>query len=414
MYTRSMRGTEILSKLYKPERLFIAGIFHDIAKGRGGDHSELGKVDAKRFALRHKMSEYDANLVAWLVEQHLFMSHFAQRRDINDPDVINEFLDIVGDQEHLDNLYLLTICDVRATSPKVWNAWKGQLLETLYKNASRTLRQGETQNANTEAHVKQTKIDALEFLAHNPKTQEVTEEKAFQVWDTLADDYFTYHQPRHIAWHIEAISTTAAIDTPIVSTRYSDTYESLQLFVFAAETKFLLSEITGAFDKAEINILDGQFHRSIAGYGFYTFVCTPPEEEHAREEEYLNHISELIRSGIFHVRHTRHVMQQPADVKSSISSRALKHFPIKPHVEFSNINANHTLMEVTAQNQPGLLHKVALCLLENNIRLINAKVSTLGERVEDTFFITYRDGSPILDKSTLIRLQNVICQALET
>ena len=406
-------ASEILSKLYKPERLFIAGIFHDIAKGRGGDHSELGKIDAYNFCTNHQMSDYDAKLVAWLVQYHLFMSHFAQRRDISDPEVIREFLDVVGDQEHLDNLYLLTIADVRATSPKVWNAWKGQLLESLYHSASRMLRQG-VKRINTQEAIDEVRRVALKMLSENTDMISFSQERINNVWDTLDEDYFTHFQPKHIAWHIQSLVNSTAIDTPIVSVRYSETYEALQIFVFAAETKFLLSEVTGALDKSDIDILDARMNRSIAGYGFYNFICTPPDIEHTQQNDYLEHISGKIRHAMMNVRFNRHIHKIKPTTKRAFVSRALKHFPIKPNVEFINNNENHTIMEVVAHNQPGLLHKVALCLLENNIRLVNARIATFGERAEDTFFITLRDGSLISDKSTLVKLSRSICESLDT
>ena len=410
-------ASEILSKLYKPERLFIAGIFHDIAKGRGGDHSELGMIDAYDFCLNHKLSDYDAKLVSWLVQYHLFMSHFAQRRDINDPEVIREFLDVVGNQEHLDNLYLLTIADIRATSPKVWNAWKGQLLESLYHNASRMLRQGFARLNNT-AHIQEIKRDALKILQEDSNTdkhsQKFDQETVDGVWNTLDEDYFLYFQPKHIAWHIESLANFSAIDTPIVSVRYSEVYEALQIFVFAAETKFLLSEVTGALDKADIDIMDARMNRSIAGYGFYNFICTPIDIDHAQNNDYLEFTSKKIHDGIIDFRFSRHIDKHTPETKRNYVSRAMKHFPIKPHVEFINNNENHTIMEVIAQNQPGLLHKVALCLLDNNIRLVNARISTFGERAEDTFFITLRDGSLISDKITLERVNRSICIALDS
>lgn len=409
-------ASEILGKLYKPERLFIAGIFHDIAKGRGGDHSELGMVDAYNFCIEHQLSDYDGKLVSWLVKYHLFMSHFAQRRDISDPEVIREFLYIVGDQEHLDNLYLLTIADVRATSPKVWNAWKGQLLESLYHNASRMLRQGVT-TVDTAASIKEVRRVALKILkedaATNNTTEQFNQERIDGVWNTLDEDYFMYFQPKHIAWHIQSLANSAAIDTPIVSVRYSEIYEALQVFVFAAETKFLLSEVTGAFDKSDIDIMDARMNRSIAGYGFYNFVCMPNDIENARESDYLDFIANKIRSSMMDFRFSRHSNKVTPETKRAYVSRAMKHFPIKPSVEFINNNENHTIMEVVAQNQPGLLHKVALCLLDNNIRLVNARISTFGERAEDTFFVTLRDGSLITDKSTLVRVNRCICEALD-
>lgn len=406
-------ASEILSKLYKPERLFVAGIFHDIAKGRGGDHSELGMIDAHQFCLDHQMSEYDAKLVSWLVQFHLFMSHFAQRRDISDPDVIREFLDVVGDQVHLDNLYLLTIADVRATSPKVWNAWKGQLLESLYHNASRMLKQGITP-VDTAESIKEVRREALQILLEDSAKDKVplNQERADSVWNTLDEDYFMHFQPKHIAWHIQSLTNSSAIDTPIVSVRYSEIYEALQVFVFAAETKFLLSEVTGAFEKSDIDILDARMNRSIAGYGFYNFVCTPTDIEHAKENDYLNYIANKIRNAMMSFRFSRHLHKVAPQSRSATVSRAMKHFPIKPNVNFINNNENHTIMEVVAQNQSGLLHKVALCLLENNIRLVNARIETFGERAEDTFFITLRDGSLITDKSAMVKVSRCIYESL--
>ena len=409
-------ASEVLSKLYKQERLFIAGIFHDIAKGRGGDHSELGMVDAYDFCINHQLSEYDAKLVSWLVQYHLFMSHFAQRRDINDPEVIREFLDVVGDQEHLDNLYLLTIADIRATSPKVWNAWKGQLLESLYRNASRMLRQGVAPQDNT-ANIQEVKRVALKILQEEERSsnqKEFTKELVDGVWNTLDEDYFLHFQPKHIAWHIQSLANSSAIDTPIVSVRYSEIFEALQIFVFAAETKFLLSEVTGSLDKADIDIMDARMNRSIAGYGFYNFVCMPTDSEHAHKSDYLEFISKKVHDGMMEFRFSRHLEKTTPEAKRAYVSRAMKHFPIKTDVQFFNNNENHTIMEVVAKNQPGLLHKVALCLLDNNIRLVNARISTFGERAEDTFFITLRDGSLISDKSTMVKVNRSICEALDT
>jgi len=191
-------------------------------------------------------------------------------------------------------------------------------------------------------------------------------------------------------------------------------YDALQIFVYAAETKFLLSEVTSALDKSDIDILDARMNRSVAGYGFYNFICPTPEIAKTKREQYLEHISIKLRELMMEIRFSRHLDKTKPETKSVRVSRAMKHFPIKPNVEFINNNDNHTIMIVVAQNQPGLLHKVALCLLDNNIRLVNAKVETFGERAEDTFFITLRDGSILKDKSSLVKLSRSICEALET
>jgi len=391
--------------------LFIAGIFHDIAKGRGGDHSELGKVDAYEFCINHQLSEYDAKLVSWLVQFHLYMSHFAQRRDINDPEVVKEFLDTVGSQEYLDNLYLLTIADIRATSPKVWNAWKGQLLESLYHNASRMLKQGVT-SLNTTEKIQEVKRLATKILVEQSPKGGFDVKQAEDIWNTLDQDYFLHFRPNHIAWHIEALSNCPTINSPVVSVRYSEKYEAIQIFVFSAETKFLLSEVTNALDQANIDILDARMNRSVAGYGFYNFVCPATEVDHPQKKEYLDFLAEQLRTYILETRFSRHLDRVKLETRVANVSRAMKHFPIKPRVEFINQNENHTIMEVIAQNQAGLLNKVALCLLENNIRLVNAKIETFGERAEDTFFITLRDGALITDQTIMDKLSASIKKAI--
>ena len=278
------------------------------------------------------------------------------------------------------------------------------------------LRQGVAPQDNTD-NIQEVKREALKILQEETNTNNqrpFSQELVDGVWNTLDEDYFLHFQPKHIAWHIESLSNSSAIDTPIVSVRYSEIYEALQIFVFAAETKFLLSEVTGSLDKADIDIMDARMNRSIAGYGFYNFICMPTDSEHAHKTDYLEFISKEVHAGMMEFRFSRHLAKTTPKIKRTYVSRAMKHFPIKPDVQFFNNNENHTIMEVVAQNQPGLLHKVALCLLGNNIRLVNARISTFGERAEDTFFITLRDGSLITDKSTMVKVSRSICAALDT
>lgn len=394
-------ASSILGRLYKPERLYLGALFHDIAKGRGGDHSELGAVDAMNFCLHHKMSEYDAKLVAWLVEKHLYMSHFSQRRDISDPEVIREFVDIIGDQEHLDNLYLLTMADIRGTSPKVWNAWKGQLLKDLYMAARRMLRQGGTRPINLSEHIDDDKQLALQQLRETT----VAIENVQHFWNTLDDDYFLRYTPDDIVWQITTIDQHSVLGMPIVSVRYTEHLEANQVFVFAPETNWLLSEVTGAFEQADLDIIEAKINSTNAGFGLYTFTCLVPEQELTNEPRYLQHLERELRNSMLFGQNNR-------EFSRSFVSRALKHFPIKPTVAFINSSDNHTIMEVIAQNQPGLLHKVALCLLKCNVQLINARIATFGERAEDVFFIAMRDGSPVVSETILDELSSSICSVL--
>ena len=200
-------ASNILDDLYKPERVFIGALFHDIAKGRGGDHSVLGEDDAYDFCIKHGMTEYDAKLVGWLVLNHLIMSHFSQRRDINDNEVIKEFAEIVGDTEHLDNLYLLTLADIRGTSPKVWNAWKGQLLLELYTSTRNALRQGHATPHNLEERIKDNKREALTLITQQVDDKKIDQDIVQQFWNGLPNDYFTRNQPFYLAWHASSLYT---------------------------------------------------------------------------------------------------------------------------------------------------------------------------------------------------------------
>jgi len=399
-------ASDILGQLYKPERLFLGALFHDIAKGRGGDHSVLGESDAYQFCIDHNLSKYDAKLVGWLVLNHLIMSHFSQRRDISDPDVIKEFADIVGDQEHLDNLYLLTLADIRGTSPKVWNAWKGQLLLELYHATRNALRRGLATPINEDEHVADDQQAALELMVQQLGEKAVDKDHVYQFWNTLPNDYFIRNEPYYIAWHASSLSQSTAIGMPLVSVRYSERLEANMFFVFAPETNQLLTQVTGAFDALELNIIEARLQLSSNGFALYSFNAIVPESESAKKKGYMHFLEGQLRSLILEHESGKVISRRSA-------SRALKHFPIQPNVSFTFSNPSYTAMEVVAQDQPGLLHNVALILAQHNLILISARIATFGERVEDVFYIRRHDHTQVTDESLLRDLETQICAALD-
>ncbi|GAA6138308.1 [protein-PII] uridylyltransferase [Arenicella sp. 4NH20-0111] len=399
-------ASEILSGLYKPERLFIGALFHDIAKGRGGDHSELGEPDAYEFCINHGLTEYDAKLVGWLVLNHLRMSHFSQRRDTSDPEVIKEFADIVGDQEHLDNLYLLTLADIRGTSPKVWNAWKGQLLLDLYTATRTALRQGVAQPLNADEHVADDKKAAVELLKVQVGEKSINEATLNQFWNTLPKDYFIRNEPYYIAWHAGSLIKSSAINVPLVSVRFSERLQANMFFVFAPETNRLLTQVTGSFDALELNIIEARLQLTNNGFALYTFNAVAPESELAVKRDYMRHLESTLRGLILE-------HDQGDAISRRNTSRALKHFPIKPSVRFLFNNNSYTAMEVIAQDQPGLLHNVAVILKLHNMILLSARIATFGERAEDVFYIRHGDHSPVTDSGILKKLEQQICEALD-
>jgi len=399
-------ASEILAGLYRPERLFIGALFHDIAKGRGGDHSELGEADAYKFCISHGMSEYDAKLVGWLVLNHLRMSHFSQRRDTSDPDVIKEFADIVGDLEHLDNLYLLTLADIRGTSPKVWNAWKGQLLLDLYTVTRAALRQGAGTPINAAEHVADDKKAAIELLQQQIGEKATKEKQLHQFWDTLPKDYFIRNEPYYIAWHAGSLLKNPAINVPLVSVRFSKRLQANMFFVFAPETNRLLTQVTGSFDALDLNIIEARLQLTNNGFALYTFNAVVPDPELATKSSHMQQLEERLRALILE-------RDEASAISRKSSSRALKHFPIQPRVNFLFNNHSYTTMEVIAQDQPGLLHNVALILRQYNMILLSARVATFGERAEDVFYIRHADHTPVTDTAILAKLEAQIVEALD-
>ncbi len=399
-------ASEILAALHKPERLFLGALFHDIAKGRGGDHSELGEPDAYDFCIAHGLSEYDAKLVGWLVLNHLRMSHFSQRRDTSDPEVIKEFADIVGDIEHLDNLYLLTLADIRGTSPKVWNAWKGQLLLDLYTATRTALRQGVAQPLNAEEHVADDKAEAIELLREQIGEKKLQEKSLQQFWDTLPKDYFIRNEPYYIAWHAGSLMKSSAINVPLVSVRFSERLQANMFFVFAPETNRLLTQVTGSFDALDLNIIEARLQLTNNGFALYTFNAVVPEPEFATKRDYMRHLETRLRELILE-------RDQGTAISRNTTSRALKHFPIQPRIKFLFNHSSYTAMEVIAQDQPGLLHNVALILREHNMILLSARIATFGERAEDVFYIRHGDHTPVTEPKILKQLETQIINALD-
>jgi len=393
-------ANRIMAQIDKPERLYLAGLFHDVAKGRGGDHSVLGEKDALQFCKRHGMSDYDARFVAWLVRHHLLMSNTAQRRDITDAEVIREFAESVGDQEHLNNLYLLTIADIRGTSPHVWNAWKGRLLEDLYHVATRSIRHGLSVPQDTAERV----ADIRKAVRSQLGELAVRRGQLESFWNALPTDYFLRHSADELAWHLESIAATRAIDLPLVATRFQPRLDALVFLIYAPESEQLLSLVTKGFERLNLNIADAKIHTTRSGFALYTFVALEEELSEGMDRAHIDYLQSQLRQRIIHD-------PDPDSDKVYRLPRKLKHFNIETEVEFSQ-SSHHTVMEVVALDQPGLLHRVSRCLLKCKVHLVTAKVATFGERVEDVFFITDRDGNPVTDPQQLECLRSSILEAL--
>ena len=380
----------------KPWILYIAALFHDIAKGRGGDHSELGCKDVRTFCSQHSIAAEDTQLIEFLVREHLFMSRMAQKEDLSDPEVIAGFAKRVGNERYLTALYLLTVADIRGTSPKVWNAWKGKLLEDLYRY---TLRMLGGRAPDPQAEVESRKREALSLLALHAEPFE--SQKA--LWATLDVSYFMRHEAGDLAWHARQLSRHVGSGKSVVRARRSSDGEGMQVLVYTPDAPDLFARICGYFDTASFSIVDAKIHTANNGYAMDTFqVISATPQEHYREAVSMVE-AELIR-----------ILQSagplPPPGKGRVSRR-VKSFPITPRVDLRpDEKAQRWLLSVSASDRVGLLYSIARVLARHRINLKLAKVTTLGERVEDTFLI---DGPELQQNKAQIAIETELLEALK-
>ncbi len=390
--------SQLASGWDKPWLLYIAALFHDISKGRGGDHSDLGAVEVRRFCKQHGFALEDTQLIEFVVREHLAMSRIAQKSDLSDPQVIADFAKRVGNERQLTALYLLTVADIRGTSPKVWNAWKGKLLEDLYRYTSRALG---GHAPDPDADVQTRKREALVILALHSSPFEA--QKA--LWATLDVSYFMRHDAVDIAWHTKHLSRHVATQHPIVKSRHSPAGGSgLQVLVYALDQPDLFARICGYFDKVGYSVLDARIHTTQAGYALDTFQVIYPAEDMA---EHYREFTSMLENGLAKVIADAGPLPKPSRGRVS---RRVKSFPIAPRVTLTpDEKGQRWLLNISASDRVGLLYSVARVLARHHLNLQLAKVATLGERVEDTFLI---DGPELQHNRKQIEIETELLEAL--
>ena len=363
----------------KPWVLYVAALFHDIGKGRGGDHSVLGARDVLTFARQHGIDREDAALIRFLVAEHLTMSQVAQKEDISDPDVIRAFARRVGDERHLTGLYLLTVADIRGTSPKVWNGWKAKLLEDLYRATLRALGGG---SPDPHAEIEARKREALALLALHALPHQAHQ----ALWSRLDVGYFMRHSADEIAWHTRHLSRALAQAAPgapltLVRARLSPAGEGLQVLVYTDDQPDLFARICGYFDQAGFSILDAKIHTTGDGRALDTFqVATETLSEHYRE------LVGMVESGLPRALDPATPLPPPGRGRVS---RRVRSFPVVPRVQLQpDERGQRWLLSLSASDRKGLLYRIAGVFARHRVQLQLAKVTTLGERVEDTFVIS--------------------------
>ena len=391
--------SQLASTFDRPWVLYIAALFHDVAKGRGGDHSELGKLEARRFCRDHGVDGEDAELIEFLVTQHLTMSRIAQKEDLSDPDVVAEFASLIGSERRLTALYLLTVADIRGTSPRVWNAWKGKLLEDLYRVALRALG-GARPNLDAEIEAKKLEARLLLNLASLPGTVEVP------LWRTLELSYFARHDANEIAWHTRSLVDRVDSPVSVVRARLSPLGEGLQVLVYAADRQDLFARTCGYFDSANFNILDAKVHTTATGYALDTFQVINPHFDVQYQTQYRDLIAYVETQLSLALAETGPL---PEPSRGRISRR-VRSFPVTPRVTLRpDERAQRWLLGVSASDRSGLLYAISRVLANHNINLQLAKITTLGERVEDTFLI---DGPALQQNRMQLQIETEMLDAI--
>ncbi len=388
---------EVFQRIPKPEILYLAALFHDIGKGRGGDHSEIGAEEAERFCRAHGLSDFDARKVAWLVRNHLLMSMTAQRKDINDPEVVNRFAEVMGNVNRLNYLYLLTVADIQGTNPELWNPWRASLLSTLYHNALRVLRRGLDNPLLEREVIEEARSGALERLASEGIAARAVE----SLWSRFDREYFLRHSAEEIAWHSAAILGHEE-DTPIVLARKSPTRGCTEIFIYARDHPRLFSRVTTVLNNQGLNIVDARIITTRDGYTLDTYAVLDREAELCGDPQRMSQITLAVTEAL------SDLGSEPREIVRR-TPRRLKHFRVEPRVRFEqDPRSGYTRMELTCLDYPGLLSKVGRAFADQGVVVHSARIATLGERAEDLFYLSDADGAPITDPTAQERLRAAV------
>jgi len=391
--------SHVIATLPKPELLYLAGLFHDIAKGCGGDHSTLGGKVAHAFCIQHDLSDYDAELVSWLVNQHLLMSSTAQREDISDPIVVNRFAGIVGDTIHLDYLYLLTVADIRGTNPEMWNSWKDALLKQLYYNTRRALQRGLQDPLERAEHIQQIRKITAKLLQESPSGADA-------LWDSFGDEYFLRHSPEQIAHHTQLLLNRPD-NSNIVDIQPATERGGTEILIFAPSGENLFTRITAVLDQLALNVVDAGITTTADNYILDTFHVLEetgkPVTNARRIEEIRSTLLDLINHGD---RRSWQITRR--------TPRQYQHFPIKTQLVFRQDTFDQrTIMELVTADRPGLLSHIGRAFTDCGVQLLNAKIATMGSRVEDVYYITDRNNEPLTDTLISECLEKAIYKYLD-
>ncbi|MFT7288432.1 MAG: [protein-PII] uridylyltransferase [Halieaceae bacterium] len=399
-------SSRVARRLPKIELLYIAGLFHDIGKGRGGDHSELGAADTREFCLQHGLSPRDTNLVEWLVRNHLFMSAVSQRKDISDPEVVQQFAAHVGDENRLDYLFALTVADINGTNPKLWNAWRGSLLRQLFTEAKRALRRGLENPVDKQEWIAETRAAASKLLEYRG----FTPDELGGLWKDRGEDYFLRERAEDIAWHTEAIADHSEHSRPLVLVRNgieSTVANTTQIFIYAPFDIGAFSQTCSRLEQLNLSIHDARIYHGSDGMSLDTYFVLDFNGEPVEDLERLRHISRYLSD-------TLALDSEITTIVPRLTPRRVRSFRMTTETTMSVDSAQGvSVLEVVSLDRPGLLARIGEVFVEFGVILQTAKIQTLGERVEDVFFVTDIERQPIVDERLVERIQTAICAKLD-
>lgn len=375
-----------MQSLPKPELAYLAAIFHDIAKGRGGDHSELGSVDAEAFCLEQGLSRYDARLVAWLVRNHLILSVTAQKKDISDPKVLHEFAKLVGDQNHLDYLYVLTVSDVRGTNPKLWNNWKASLFAEFYERTKQALRLGLESPIDKDELIAETQARARELLTRAG----LAPPEVAEVWQRFTDVYFMRHTAQEIAWHTQLLAQRETGEVAsLVSMQQQSGRGGTAVSTYTPQTQRSFARTTALLDQLGLNIVDARITPMADGFSLDVYHVLEDTGAEITDPTRIRDIE----------RHLAHALARPDDASVTVTRRAprqVRMFTTPTQITFVDEPVNQrTIVELIAGDRPGLLSQIAQVFRDERIGIHTSKILTVGERAEDVFYVHDESGNAL-------------------
>ena len=390
----------------RPELLYLIGLFHDIAKGRDGDHSILGAEDAEQFCNHHGLTAVDTKLVTWTIRHHLAMSTTAQRKDISDPEIISEFAHFVGSLRYLNYLYLLTVADIRGTNPELWNSWKSNLLQQLYRSTELALKRGLDNPIDKQEIIEERMLEARQLMSHHNNSDSIDTATIDAIWQDCDENYFLQYSANEICWHTTSIAQHHSDDT-LIELRREAQRGSTEIFIHVDDYDNIFVNIAISLEKLGLTVVSADILSSRQGKTLNTFYVLDKDGETIGDHARLEHIHTVLMEALTSKRDMDRPNQIPAP-------RRLRHFEFNPIIEFDNsVSDDYTSLFIKAIDRPGLLSAIGYSFAENNIKVVSANITTLGETAEDSFHIQSLDRSKVVDEQKLALLHHSLLQHIE-